>query len=153
MQSRQDPALAVFDTVFELTVKLGQLMTDGLAERGLTASQAEVLFRLHGEGPLMQRELSEALRCTPRHVTGLVDQLEGAGLAERGPHPADRRATLVTLTAKGRKLADRIMGERGSAAQALLGDLPAGDLTTTAAVLRTFVDRLDEGEVGGPRAG
>jgi DNA-binding MarR family transcriptional regulator len=137
-----DVVLTAFDVVYELTVRLGEVMEHGLRERGLTASQGEVLFRLLGRDPMMQRELSEALRCTPRHVTALVDQLEADGLGTRQRHPTDRRATLVTLTEKGTALASRIFAERETAARAMLGDLPTGDLATTVAVLRTFLDRL-----------
>jgi DNA-binding MarR family transcriptional regulator len=142
LEENAGTSLAAFDALYELTARLGQVMQRGLAERGLTTSRAEVLFRLHGGGPMMQRELSQALRCTPRHVTALVDQLEADGLAARRRHPTDRRATLVMLTAKGTKLAARIFAERENAAREMLGDLPASDLATTVAVLRTFIDRL-----------
>jgi DNA-binding MarR family transcriptional regulator len=93
------------EQLFELAVLLGDAMGRGLAERGLTLPRAELLWRLQRRGPATQRELSEDLRCTPRNVTGLVDALETAGLAERRPHPTDRRATLVTLTESGSKVA------------------------------------------------
>lgn len=47
-------------------------------------------------------ELSRALIVHPATVTLLVDQLEKLGLIERRPSPRDRRATLATLTDKGR---------------------------------------------------
>jgi DNA-binding MarR family transcriptional regulator len=37
-------------------------------------------------------------------TTRLVDRLERAGLAERFPHPADRRSVLVRATATGRRV-------------------------------------------------
>jgi hypothetical protein len=44
-------------------------------------------LRLRGRSPMTQRQhvLSQALRCTPRNVTDLVDALEAAGLVVRGP--------------------------------------------------------------------
>ena len=41
---------------------------------------------------------------TGGNVTGIVDQLEGAGLIVRTEDPADRRAYLVKLTKEGRRL-------------------------------------------------
>jgi len=38
-------------------------------------------------------------------VTGLVDALADTGFVARRPHPTDRRATLVTLTVRGTRLA------------------------------------------------
>ncbi|HZI97671.1 MAG TPA: MarR family transcriptional regulator [Actinomycetales bacterium] len=142
MVRRQDEVLPTFDAFFELATRLGQAIELGLAERGLTTSRAEVLFRLHGRGPMVQRELSQALRCTPRHVTALVDQLQGDKLVDRRPHPTDRRATLVILTGKGRKLAAQMFADRETSARQLLGDVPGSDLATTLTVLRTVLERL-----------
>lgn len=125
---KPDPVTAL-DKAFELASVLGDLMQSTLTERGLTAARAEVLLVLHHHGqPMVQRELSQALRCTPRHITTLVDVLEADGWVSRGPHPTDRRATLVTPTAQGRAAAERMDTERHDAAHALLGQLPASDL-------------------------
>jgi DNA-binding MarR family transcriptional regulator len=105
-----------------------------LAERGLTPARAGVLFVLNQRGTLVQRELSEALHCTPRHVTALIDTLETQGWVTRGPHPTDRRATLVALTEKGTAAANRMERERQETAQSLFGDLPAADLAGFVAV-------------------
>ncbi|MFD0506250.1 MarR family winged helix-turn-helix transcriptional regulator [Streptomyces chiangmaiensis] len=93
------------DRLFELAEVLGVMMQRGVAERGLTTARAGLLWVLFHEGPMTQRDLARQLRVTPRNVTGLLDALEGDGLVERGPHPTDRRATLVSLTAQGRSTA------------------------------------------------
>jgi DNA-binding MarR family transcriptional regulator len=98
-------AVAAFARMFELGVRLTEAMDQGLGEQGLTRSRAEVVWRLHHLGPVTQRALSDALRCTPRNVTGLVDALEATGHVARLPHPGDRRATMVTLTERGRATA------------------------------------------------
>jgi DNA-binding MarR family transcriptional regulator len=124
-----DP-VAALDKVFELAGQVGDLMSATLTERGLTPARAEALLVLHQHGaPMVQRQFSQALRCTPRHVTALVDALESHGLARRGPHPTDRRATLVALTEQGAHAAERIATERSTAAHALLGGIPAEALT------------------------
>lgn len=52
---------------------------------------------------LKMKELSRHLMVTGGNVTGIVDPLEQAGLVERAPEPADRRAFRVRLTRAGRK--------------------------------------------------
>ena len=90
-------------------VLLTGAMDLALAERGLSRPRAEVIWRLWQRQPAMsQRELSQALRCTPRNVTDLVDALEAAGLVARGQHPTDRRATQVRLTSQGEAEAARM---------------------------------------------
>jgi len=130
------------DRTFELAARLGDMMGHALDERGLTTSRAEVLFVLHQRGPLVQRELSQALRCTPRHVTGLVDVLEAQGWVARGPHPTDRRATLVSLTERGAEAATRMDSERQEAAAALFGDVSGDDLATFVGVLAQVLERI-----------
>lgn len=128
-------AVTAFDKVFELAAVVGEVMHEALAERGLTPARAEVLFVLHQQGAMVQRELSDALRCTPRHVTALIDALESPGWVTRGPHPTDRRATLVTLTEKGTAAAARMVTERQEAARNLFGGLPATQLAAFVAVV------------------
>lgn len=141
-----DP-VAVLDKLFELAGHLGELMQTTLTERGLTTARAEALLVLHHHGrPMVQRELSQALRCTPRHVTALVDILETHGWVTRGPHPTDRRATLVALTEQGTTAADRMNTERHDAAHALLAHLPAADLAGFVAVADHVLGHIDAGQ-------
>ena len=146
MADRPDMALRVeaLDRIFELAARLGEMMARALDERGLSTSRAEVLFVLHARGPMVQRELSQALRCTPRHVTGLIDVLEAQGWVARSPHPTDRRATLVHLTTRGAKAAARMDAERREAASALFGDIPADKLATFTGVLSQVLGRIGQ---------
>jgi DNA-binding MarR family transcriptional regulator len=123
------------DRLFDLAVVLGELMNRRLAEHGLTPARAEVIWLLHHGGPRTQRELSQALKCTPRNVTGLVDALEAAGFVARSAHPTDRRATVVSLTPQGTTLVTDWHRDRDHGTAHLLGDTSAADLTTFVTVL------------------
>jgi DNA-binding MarR family transcriptional regulator len=128
--------------LFELTVRLGEEMEKGLVERGLTRARAAVIWQLHQQGPVTQRTLSQALRVSPRNVTGLLDALEAGGYVTRGRHPTDRRATLVSLTEQGAAAAARLHADYELGARVLLGDIPPADLTTFVSVLDHVLDRL-----------
>jgi DNA-binding MarR family transcriptional regulator len=54
-----------------------------------------------------QQAVGTSLRIPPSRMVGLVDSLEGRGLLERVPNPADRRAHALRLTAAGRRLLAR----------------------------------------------
>jgi DNA-binding MarR family transcriptional regulator len=106
---------------------------------GMSFARVRALRRLSAQ-PQTLRALAERLGADPPYATLIVDDLEKRGLAQRTPHPEDRRAKLVELTAAGRAAAaraDAILDEPPAA----LRDLPAEDL---AALLRVL-DRL-----GGP---
>jgi DNA-binding MarR family transcriptional regulator len=121
---------------------LADSMDRGLADQGLSRSRAEVIWRLQRAGPATQRELNDALRCTPRNVTGLVDALEAAGLVSRSPHPSDRRATVVSLTRQGMTTANAWQAESHNVATLLFGDLAAPERTNLVATLEQVLAKL-----------
>ena len=84
------------------------------------------------------REVSEILHVSPRTVTDMIDSLEARGLVARGPHPADRRVTLLRLTADGRRqlAAAAALAVRSHGA-AISGLSPADQQT-----LRSLLDRV-----------
>lgn len=75
------------------------------AELGLTPLQARTLLML--EEPLPMRDLAARLSCDASNVTGLADRLEGLSAIERVPG-VDRRQKLLSLTAEGRRLRERL---------------------------------------------
>jgi DNA-binding MarR family transcriptional regulator len=100
---------------------------------GLSWTRVLALRRLATQ-PHTQRELAEGLAADPPYVTLIVDDLEARRLVRRMPHPTDRRAKLVELTAAGRAAAARasaILDEPPAA----LHDVPAGDLAALIRVL------------------
>jgi MarR family transcriptional regulator, organic hydroperoxide resistance regulator len=70
-------------------------------ELGLSPPQAIALRQLQPDRAMTMGELAQALRCDNSNVTGIVDRLEAAGLAERRPHERDRRVKTLVLTEKG----------------------------------------------------
>ncbi|HZD23317.1 MAG TPA: MarR family transcriptional regulator [Acidimicrobiia bacterium] len=132
---------AVF-RLFALGTVLGSSMAEGLAEMGLTSARAEVIWRLHQMGPMNQRQLSEALQCSPRNVTGLVDALEEQGLVERRPHPTDRRAILVTLTTEGDTAGEEWTEGTQDLASDLFGEIPLAELEQFVGTLDKILEKL-----------
>jgi DNA-binding MarR family transcriptional regulator len=138
--------------LFQLTVVLGEEMEKGLVERGLTRARAAVIWQLHERGPVTQRTLSQALRVSPRNVTGLLDALEAGGYVTRGRHPTDRRATLVSLTDQGAAAAARLHADYQMGARVLLGGVSAADLAAFVSVLDHVLDRLGGASAASPAA-
>jgi DNA-binding MarR family transcriptional regulator len=130
------------DRLFELAEVLGAMMARGVAERGLTTARAGLLWALLHDGPMTQRALAARLRVTPRNVTGLLDALQADGLVAREAHPSDRRATLASLTEKGRTVAAALRGGRNTMAAELFGDMPAEQLEAFQGGLEVVIERL-----------
>ena len=77
----------------------------------LTFARYQVLGMLRWAGPLTLGAIGHRLWITPGTVTSAVDRLEAAGLSRRVSHPTDARATLLEITAKGRRLFDRAVAQ------------------------------------------
>jgi DNA-binding MarR family transcriptional regulator len=85
-----------------------------LSELGISPQQSMAISTLKPGEPLPMSALAEALHCDNSNITGIVDRLEAAGLAERHPDERDRRVKAVVLTEKGEWLRieiDRRAGE------------------------------------------
>lgn len=78
---------------------------------GLTTARVHLLWVLQHAGPSTQRDLAQLCEVTPRNITGLVDGLEESGHVRRTPHPTDRRAVLVELTATAAETMARMQEE------------------------------------------
>ena len=72
---------------------------------GLPFSRVRALWRLE-RGPRTLSELADDMGTDAPAATVLINALEERGLVKRTPHPTDRRAKLVSLTAGGRRMVD-----------------------------------------------
>ncbi len=105
---------------------------------GTTETQAISYLTVHGERG--QNELASDLGLSSGASTALVDRLERQGIAERYPHPSDRRRTLVRLTARG----EGVVRESREWLLAGLQDVAPPDQEQLAATLRSIADRLTQ---------
>ena len=70
----------------------------------ITPPQLGILLFLWQEDGMSQVELSEKSQVDRTTLGGLIDRLEKNGMVERHPHPHDRRAHQIRLTAQGKAL-------------------------------------------------
>jgi MarR family transcriptional regulator, organic hydroperoxide resistance regulator len=85
--------------VHELDIQSNGRQRDRVGRLGLTVAQASALREL--TAPMISNELAERMGCEPSNATPVIDTLERQKLLERRPHPTDRRAKQLTLTAAG----------------------------------------------------
>jgi DNA-binding MarR family transcriptional regulator len=87
-----------------------QVMEIAAAHQLNPGAMNALLFLEPGQ-PCSMRTLADAWKCDASNVTWLVDRLEEHGLAERRPHPSDRRVRTVALTRKGVRMRAQIEGK------------------------------------------
>jgi len=105
------------------------------------------LFRHPSFDGLRPTELAAQLQITKQSVNDLLGHLEARGYVVRKADPADGRARVVRLTAKGRRLETTINAEAKHAEQRLaemLGPRPFAQLRDTLEQLSSIVTQTEE---------
>src|SRR5215831_16627702 len=80
---------------------------------GITADQFVLLACLAEQDAVMQQDLVRRAASDPSTIRAMLVLLEGRGLVSRERHPADGRARRVSLTAKGRRIYERLWETSG----------------------------------------
>jgi DNA-binding MarR family transcriptional regulator len=79
---------------------------------GLSMPQFSIMMQLHYRGACGISEISERFDVTAAAASQLAEKLVQAGHLERTEDPNDRRAKLLTLSAKGKELIEQGIEER-----------------------------------------
>jgi DNA-binding MarR family transcriptional regulator len=114
------------------------------AEYGSTSSESAVLGALLLGGPVLNpSDLTAVVIQSPGGLTKTLRRLEDVGHIERRADPSDRRALLVVLTAKGRRVAKYAAAATESYYDEILCDLSDEERKELASSLRKVLDRLE----------
>jgi DNA-binding MarR family transcriptional regulator len=107
------------------------------AATGLPFSRVRALWRLE-RGPSTLAELAHDMGTDAPATTVLINALEQRGLVKRSPHPTDRRAKQVSLTAAGRRML-RIVETITDQPPAAVESLPSPELERLRKTLEKLV--------------
>src|SRR5215217_4691164 len=110
-----------------------------MTELGLSFQQSMALMRLEPDEPLPMSALATALQCDNSNVTGIVDRLEAAGLAERRAAERDRRVKTVVLTPHGEAVRDEVRRRAGTPPPEIAG-LSQADAEKLREILQRALD-------------
>lgn len=90
-------------------------------------------------GVIRQSDIAGALRIDRTTAMHCVDELEAAALIRRQPHPADRRAHAVTITASGQRIIKRMTPLLEEAERRFLSRLSVAERKTLLELLSRLV--------------
>jgi DNA-binding MarR family transcriptional regulator len=127
--------------------RLARRLRPTVAASGLTPSQISILFTIARRGPLGLSELAELEAMNPTMLSRIVAQLSELGLIQRDARSDDRRAGVVTATAAGRRVRERVHRERAEALGSHLHALGEDDrarLLAALPALERLVELMDE---------
>lgn len=115
--------------VHRATHRIG-LYLDDLRERGLTQGEAHILALLASSGFADVADLHRGLAHKRSTLTSILDRLTRRGLITRAVGETDRRTFVVRLTAKGRKLAQRVHRHLTALERAVINRVSAADINS-----------------------
>ena len=119
--------LRLVHPVHRATHRIG-LYLDDLQERGLTQGEAHILALLESSGLADVADLHRGLAHKRSTLTSILDRLATRGLITRAVGETDRRTFVVRLTAKGRKLAQRVHRHLTALERAVINRVSAADI-------------------------
>ena len=107
-------ALSTFTKLMRAADSLRSRLEPILTSHGLTPAQFGVLEALLHKGPLNQLDVGHKLLVSRGNVTVVARNLERDGLITRTIDDQDRRRTILTLTARGRRVVEKAFAEQAA---------------------------------------
>lgn len=140
-----DTSLGMWVKLARAHSTLAKLTDENIRSFGLTTPQFGVLECLGHLGPMTLGELCRKQLVSGGNMTVVVDNLAKDGLVERIPSKDDRRAIVVRLTKKGKKLFDDIFIQHAKFVAAATGVLTNKEQEELAVLLKKLGTSLNTG--------
>jgi DNA-binding MarR family transcriptional regulator len=141
-----------FSDLVRFETRLYNTLNDRLrTAHGLTAGQFEFLRSIAHRDGCRVHDLAAELAITTGAVSKGIDRLEAVGWVRRGPHPANRRSSVLTLTDPGRALLEAAAPTFDAVLEAhLAAPLTSRALDTLASTLHRLRGAIEDAGVGTP---
>jgi DNA-binding MarR family transcriptional regulator len=107
-----------------------------LEPEGLHPRHFGVMTMVAAQPGMSQQELHEKTAIDPSSMVAVIDELEAMGLAERRPHPEDRRVRTIFLTDMGLEKLQRVRALVGKLQREFFQALTAEERHQLHALLR-----------------
>ncbi|RKH53008.1 MarR family transcriptional regulator [Corallococcus sp. AB049A] len=102
-----------------------------------------VAIALEEQGPLLQKQLAEYAHVEQPTMAALLTRMERDGLIQREPHPDDKRATRISLSAKGRGRLPQAKAQLARVAEQATAGFSERERATFMSLLHRVVANLD----------
>ena len=143
-----DPsAKEVTGRIVRLASLFQQAYSDTFVPLGLNDGDYGVLAPLRRAGApheLTPTELAKHRMMTSGGMTAALDRLERKGFVVRVPNPADRRGSLVRLTAAGHDVMEQAMTRHARTEQRLVAGLDDDERAQLSVLLRKLLHAVEE---------
>jgi DNA-binding MarR family transcriptional regulator len=153
MSSRSTTDTTLSADLLSVVARLNRLATQRV-KLELPYAQARLLSTIEDQGAARISDLAAFDHCSQPTMTTQVRRLEEAALVSRVTDPADARAVLISITAKGRQVLARVRADRSAVVDPYLERLDPADrqsLSEAVRVMRAILaDAARTAESGSP---
>lgn len=118
-------------------------LTRAMEQLGLKLAHFATLVMIDATPGMAQQDLVAAIHIDPSTMVALLDELEDRGLAERRPHPSDRRKRALHLTPTGERTLQAARQAVSAHADDAYGALEPAELAELHRVLRKLAGYAD----------
>jgi len=115
---------------------LSQISEHSIEDAGLGLTDFAALEALLHKGPLTITEIQGRVLLASGSMTAAVDRLEKKDLIKRGPAPSDRRAKVLHLTPKGKRVVETAFRRHAAELESATAVLNASEKRQLYALLR-----------------
>ena len=116
----------------------------------LGSTQYYVLYQLANHGPTMQRDLGRMLQIERATLSGIVATLVRKGLVDQIPGPEDQRQRVLRMTDAGLTCWEQLPDPLALIRATAFEGSDAAEMATTARVLQSATQRLNDHLSAGP---
>jgi len=136
-----DPSAGVVFLLSQLGFHVAAKAAEASAPLGFALPHFGVLTFLERYEGQTQQRIAEAVAANRNTMVAIIDDLERLGLAQRQPHPSDRRANAVHLTKQGRAALQKARQLAAQFEQDFTAGLDPAERETLLLLLRRVADR------------
>ena len=145
MSARRNTALdRIIETAIYLQAESRRLAREKCAEKGITATQLNVLKLLEAVGALSLSELSRRMAAKNSTITGIIDRMVAADLVAREQSAEDRRVWIIRMTDRGRELSRKIEVAPWDILRSALAALPPAELASLIETLTKIAAHVEQ---------
>lgn len=127
---------------------MSQSLARALAHLDLKPPHLDILVNLYRFEGITQQELARKLLVGRSNMSMLLPQMEKRGLIERRDDSRDKRVLRLSLTTRGRQLAEEAMAIQTDLIERVLSVAPMEDCAAIAGTMEKIIESLQRDERG-----
>lgn len=137
---KEAPLLGLMAKTMHLIGKQAQSM---YAEYDLNRAQSGILFILHQEESMSQKDLAKRMNVTPPSITSMIKKMEQQGYITRKVDEQDQRVMRLTLADKGKEKIDYVIKTAEKMDEKVFEGMSAEEKMLFRRLLLQIIDNLE----------